>query len=143
LSAEGHGTVGHGCAKAGLKGAVDEKKFLALCEGRNPETGDRLTERLNSVHIVDGKLTANRRIFGDFAISPPKRVLILACATMTGSRLFISAGSEIAIIELERFAETRVRVAKQNGERGIESSDHEERKARDIDWTFSLESLQR
>jgi hypothetical protein len=34
---------GLGAEKLGLKGTVKEAEFLALCEGLNPATGDRLT----------------------------------------------------------------------------------------------------
>lgn len=94
--------LGTGAEKLGLKGAVGEKEFLALCEGLNPETGERLTQRLNSVRVTDGKLTANRRIFHDFTISPPKSVSIVALC------------HEDRVVGVHREA---VRVAKQNSER--------------------------
>jgi hypothetical protein len=50
----------------GLSGAVGEKEFLALCEGRNPQTGKWLTQRHNTVRHEDGHTAANRRIFHDF-----------------------------------------------------------------------------
>ena len=55
--------LGEGARKLGLAGAVAERDFLALCEGRNPQTGGRLTQRLNTMRSEKGKLTANRRIF--------------------------------------------------------------------------------
>ena len=35
--------------RLGLSGVVVEAEFLALCECRNPKTGERLTQRLNLV----------------------------------------------------------------------------------------------
>jgi hypothetical protein len=47
-----------------LQGTVDEAAFLALCEGRNPMTGLKLGQRMNTVHQDTGKdWVANRRIF--------------------------------------------------------------------------------
>jgi len=70
--------IGEAAKKLGLTSVVSEKDFLALCEGRNPQTGNRLTQRLNTVRSENGKITANRRIFYDFTISPPKSVSIVA-----------------------------------------------------------------
>ena len=109
--------LGMGAEKLGLKGAVGEKEFLAFCEGLNPETGDRLTQRLNSVRIEEGKPTANRRIFHDFTISPPKSVSIVALCHDDRIVAAHRDAVRLAMTELEKFAETRVRVAKQNTER--------------------------
>jgi conjugative relaxase-like TrwC/TraI family protein len=83
--------LGEGAKQLGLSGTVPEKDFLALCEGRKPETGGRLTQRLNTVRNENGKLTANRRIFHDFTTSPPKSVSIVAlCEDKACGRLNIS-----------------------------------------------------
>ncbi len=42
---------GQAAARLGLTGAVGEAEFLALCDGRNPRTGERLTQRLNSTRL--------------------------------------------------------------------------------------------
>jgi conjugative relaxase-like TrwC/TraI family protein len=109
--------LGIGAEKLGLKGAVGEKEFLALCEGLNPETGERMTQRLNSVRVTDGKLTANRRIFHDFTMSPPKSVSIVALCHDDRIVGVHRQAVRCAMVELEKFAETRVRIAKQNRER--------------------------
>src|ERR1700679_256049 len=80
--AEGQAVTGQwfgGAAeKLGLKGSVGEKEFLALCEGLNPDTGQRLTARKISKRWEAGKTVANRRVFYDFTISPPKSVSVVA-----------------------------------------------------------------
>src|SRR5450432_3160521 len=62
----------------GLKGKVGEADFLHLCEGLHPATGQRLTQRKNSRRQEEGKSVANRRVFHDFTISPPKSVSVVA-----------------------------------------------------------------
>jgi conjugative relaxase-like TrwC/TraI family protein len=101
----------------GLTGTVAEKDFLALCEGFHPETGKKLTQRYNTVRYEKGQVTANRRIFHDFTISPPKSVSIVAL--YEDARVIEEHRRAIrcALAELEKLAETRVRKSKQNGER--------------------------
>ena len=66
--------LGAGAEKLGVKGAVGKGAFIALGEGEHPETGLRLGQRLNSVRNEGGDAKANRRIFFDFTIAPPKSV---------------------------------------------------------------------
>ena len=68
---------GQGAEKLNLKDRIEEADFLALCEGMNPKTGERLTARLNSHRHENGLSVANRRVFYDFTLSPPKSVSIL------------------------------------------------------------------
>ncbi|HWA10539.1 MAG TPA: MobF family relaxase [Opitutaceae bacterium] len=109
--------LGEGARKLGLAGAVAERDFLALCEGRNPETGGRLTQRLNTMRSENGKLTANRRIFHDFTISPPKSVSIVALCYDKRIVDQHDRAVRVAMTELEKFAETRVRKSRQHGSR--------------------------
>ena len=67
--------LGQGAGLLGLSGKVGEKAFLSLCNGRHPETGERLMQRLNSTRRERNRIAANRRVFFDFTISPPKSVL--------------------------------------------------------------------
>ena len=109
--------MGVAAERLGLNGVVSEKDFLALCEGRNPQTGGRLTQRLNTVRSEQGKLTANRRIFHDFTISPPKSVSIVA---LIGDERVVELHHRAvrqAMTELEELAETRVRRKGQHGSR--------------------------
>jgi len=109
--------IGAAAKKLGLTAVVAEKDFLALCEGKNPLTGNRLTQRFNTVRSENGKLTANRRIFHDFTFSPPKSVSIVAlCEDKRVVELHDQAVRR-AMAELEKFAETRVRKLKQQDER--------------------------
>src|SRR5882672_9509500 len=68
---------GQGADQLGLKGSVKESDFLALCEGLNPTTGEKLTMRKNSRRQENGQSVANRRVFYDFTLSPPKSVSVV------------------------------------------------------------------
>ncbi len=109
--------IGEAAKKLGLTATVSEKDFLALCEGRNPKTENRLTQRFNTVRSENGKLTANRRIFHDFTFSPPKSVSIVALCEDKRIVELHDRAVRFAIVELEKFAETRVRKSKQQTER--------------------------
>ena len=100
---------GQGAARLNLTQTVSEAAFLALCEGNDPGTGKRLTARRNSIRRKGGKWVANKRIFYDWMISPPKSVSVIAL--LQDSRvidLHVSA-VKAALQELEKFAGTRVR----------------------------------
>jgi conjugative relaxase-like TrwC/TraI family protein len=72
--------IGAGAELLGLAGIVAKDDFLALCENKNPASGQRLTQRRNSVrhNALDDGQTANRRVFYDFTFSPPKSVSVAA-----------------------------------------------------------------
>jgi len=94
--------IGAGAERLGLNNAVTREQFHALCENRNPETTERLTQRQQKEN--------KRRVFFDFTCAPPKSVSVLA-VTMDDRRL-VEAHEEsarIAFRELETFAATRVR----------------------------------
>jgi conjugative relaxase-like TrwC/TraI family protein len=103
---------GLAAARLGLSGAVGEAEFLALCEGRNPKTGDQMTQRLNSVRreTLGGEL-ANRRVFYDFTISPPKSVSVVGLYQDDRILALHDRAVRTAMSELEKFAATRVRKA--------------------------------
>ena len=70
---------GQGSEVLGLAGAVRDKQFLRLCENLHPTTGTALTVRKKTTRrntAADGVSleVANRRVFYDFTISPPKSV---------------------------------------------------------------------
>ncbi len=109
--------LGHGAAQLGLTGAVAEKEFLALCAGHDPRTGERLTARKNTTRFEGQKHEPNRRIFYDFTISPPKSVSVVALYQDQRIVDLHNRAVRTAMTELEAFAETRVRTAKQNSER--------------------------
>jgi conjugative relaxase-like TrwC/TraI family protein len=109
---------GQGAEKLGLRGTVNEVAFLALCEGMNPATGQKLGQRMNTVRQEGGKDTvANRRIFFDFAIAPPKSVSVVALYQDDRIIALHNEAVRQTMLELEKFAETRVRKAGQNSER--------------------------
>jgi conjugative relaxase-like TrwC/TraI family protein len=94
--------IGAGAERLGLKNNVTREQFHALCENRNPNDGERLTQRQQKED--------KRRVFFDFTCSPPKSVSVLA-VTLDDERL-VAAHEEamrIAFRELETFAATRVR----------------------------------
>lgn len=119
--AEGRRIVGHwfgqGAEKLGLKGTVNEREFLALCDGLNPQSGGQMTLRRNTHRHEGGKTVANRRVFYDFTLSPPKSVSI--AALMHDDRILALHEKAVgtAMAELEKFAQTRVRKAGQTGAR--------------------------
>ena len=99
----------------GLVGSVQQAAFLRLCDNLHPQTNERLTQRRKTTRRVeDGsgneQEVANRRVFYDFTISPPKSVSIVAL--IGGDQRIVEAHQRavtVAMNELERFAETRVR----------------------------------
>ena len=94
--------IGAGAERLRLSQEVTRDQFYALCENRNPGTGERLTQRTQK--------EGQRRVFYDFTCSPPKSVSVLA-VTLDDDRL-VSAHEEsakLAFRELETFAATRVR----------------------------------
>ena len=109
--------IGRGAVSLGLSGKVEEKAFLDLCGGIDPRTGERLTQRLNSTRREEGRDEPNRRIFYDFVISPPKSVSVVALYQDSRIVEVHNQAIRVAMTELEAFAGTRVRKAKQKGER--------------------------
>src|SRR5205823_4446953 len=106
---------GKGAEELGLSGVTNEPEFLRLCRNLHPQTGERLTQRLNSKRVsVDGEGKAhefaNRRVFYDFTLSPPKSVSIVAL--VADDRRIIEAHDnavQAALEELQSYAATRVR----------------------------------
>ena len=58
---------GKGAERLGLSGQVDAQSYFALCDNRNPATGEQLTPRLKE----------NRRVGYDWTFSAPKAVSVL------------------------------------------------------------------
>ena len=74
---------GEGARQLGLSGVTNEQEFVNLCRNLHPQSGEQLTPRLNSKRVrvdKDGNVheSANRRVFYDFTLSPPKSVSIAA-----------------------------------------------------------------
>lgn len=94
--------IGLGAERLGLSAEVGGGQFEALCENKQPQTGERLTLRQNEKD--------NRRVFYDFTCSAPKSVSIMA-VTLNDERLVAAheQAVQIAFRELESFAATRVR----------------------------------
>jgi len=109
---------GDGSKALGLSGVTTEKEFLNLCNNLHPQTEEQLTPRMNSKRVrvdKDGNIheSANRRVFYDFTLSPPKSVSI--AALVGNDQRIIEAHDEavqVAMRELQIYAATRVR--KQN-----------------------------
>lgn len=115
--------IGGGAHLLGLSGIVRKEEFVALCENLHPGTGQRLTVRTKTHRQEksgDGseKKKADRRLFYDFAISPPKSISI--AALVAGDERLVDSHDRavrIAMRELERFAGTRVRRGGRNDDR--------------------------
>ncbi|MFZ0826829.1 MAG: MobF family relaxase [Verrucomicrobiia bacterium] len=109
---------GDGAKELGLAGVTTENAFMNLCRNLHPQSGQQLTPRLNSKRVrvdKDGNVheSANRRVFYDFTLSPPKSVSI--AALVGNDQRIIEAHDEavqVAMRELQTYAATRVR--KQN-----------------------------
>ena len=95
---------GKAAERLGLEGIVAKDVFEALCRNEQPGTGEPLTPRTN----------AERRIGFDLTFNCPKSVSVLFGLTRSDEllRAFQAAVNE-TMRELESFAETRVRKAKQ------------------------------
>src|SRR5664279_513498 len=94
--------IGAGAERLGLTNAVTREQFHALCENRDPNDDERLTQRQQKEN--------QRRVFFDFTCAPPKSVSLLA-VTLDDQRL-VEAHEEsarLAFRELETLAATRVR----------------------------------
>jgi conjugative relaxase-like TrwC/TraI family protein len=99
---------GKGSKRLTLSGSVKLDDFVKLCRNLDPQTDDLLTQRR----------MANRRVFYDFTMSPPKSVSIIA---LVGNDKRIEASHNravmIAMQELEKFAAARVRKNRTSGYR--------------------------
>ena len=106
---------GKGAADLGLSGVTNVEQFERLCDNLHPQTGQRLTLRQKTTRTevdVDGAEHehANRRVFYDFTISPPKSVSI--AALVGNDRRIVEAHERavtMALEQLQSFASTRVR----------------------------------
>ncbi len=106
---------GKGADELKLLGVTTEKDFLNLCRNIHPQTDERLTQRQNGKRIsVDEKGVthelANRRVFFDFTLSPPKSVSITAL--VGNDKRIIEAHDKavtVALRELQTYAASRVR----------------------------------
>ncbi|MEP6668764.1 MAG: MobF family relaxase [Chthoniobacter sp.] len=112
--------MGAGAVMLGLLGVVGQEQFLALCDNLNPTTGKRLTQRHKTTRrdeSGDGEV-ANRRVFYDFTLSPPKSVSV--AALVSGDERIVAAHSaavRLAVAELEKFATTQIHEGRQRRDR--------------------------
>src|SRR6266498_30424 len=104
------GWFGGGAERLNLSGVVQSQEFLALCDNQHPQTGEKLTRRLNNTRRSKGQVAANRRIFYDFTFSPPKSVSILTLVA-EDARLVESHHRAllVALQEFEQFSAVRLR----------------------------------
>src|SRR5579862_8227397 len=111
--------TGQGAELLGLSGSTHTDEFVKLCRNLHPETGERLTQRQNGKRItVDGHEQANRRVFYDFTLSPPKSVSI--AALIGDDQRIINAHDkavQTAFQQLEQYAAARVRKGEQTSYR--------------------------
>ena len=106
---------GRGAEDLGLTGVTRMDEFVRLCENLHPQTGEKLTLRLNTTRTDIGRdgqehESSNRRVFYDFTFSPAKSVSI---AALVGDDPRMVEAHEQAVTEalrqLQSFAATRVR----------------------------------
>ena len=105
---------GKGAESLGLGGMVEADDFIRLCDNLHPRTGESLTVRQKTTRRESDESggereVANRRVFYDFTLSPPKSVSIIAL--IGGDDRILRAhdrATRIALAELEKFAATRV-----------------------------------
>ena len=109
--------IGRGAELLGLEGRVREKEFLDLYGGLDPQSGERLTARLNSTRANGEAVESNRRIFYDFTISPPKSVSVVAMYQDSRVIELHNQAVRVAMRELEAFAEARIRIGGQRSQR--------------------------
>src|SRR6266498_5058003 len=109
---------GTGAERLGLSGKVHANDFLGLCVNQHPATGATLTQRTNDRRVEGEGTVANRRVFYDFTISPPKSVS-LAAFLGPDERIFAAHERAVrsALREFEAFAATRVRVRGEQSDR--------------------------
>jgi len=115
--------IGEGARRLGLSGVTNESEFVNLCRNLHPQSGEQLTPRLNSKRVSmdkDGNVreSANRRVFYDFTLSPPKSVSI--AALVGNDKRIIEAHDEavqVAMHQLQIYAATRVRTQGQHSQR--------------------------
>lgn len=100
---------GSGAETLGLSGVVTEREFLRLVEGLHPETGAKLTMRRNGSRREGTQVVGNRRILFDFTISPPKSVSVVGLLEDGRISGLHDQAVRTAMIELEKFAQSRVR----------------------------------
>lgn len=110
-------------ASIGLTGRVTRDDFINLCEGTEPRSGCPLTERKKAVRRErndDGEemTVANRRVFYDFTLSPPKSYSVLA---LIGGderlRELHRQAVKTAMAELEPFTACQVHKGRDHSER--------------------------
>ena len=109
--------IGQGAERLGLTGVVNEEAFIALCEGKHPETGQRLGQRMNSIRQEGEDVKANRRIFYDFTIAPPKSVSVVALNQDDRILKLHEKAVRQAMLELEKLAGARIRKSGQKADR--------------------------
>jgi conjugative relaxase-like TrwC/TraI family protein len=99
---------GKGAERLGLLGPVDQESYFALCDNRDPASGERLTPRQKE----------NRRVGYDWTFSAPKAVSVLY--EMSGDERILE-GFQNSYRETLRDAEaemkTRVRAGGKNEDR--------------------------
>jgi conjugative relaxase-like TrwC/TraI family protein len=99
---------GQGAVRLGLAGTVKHKAFNALCENRNPLTGEQLTPRTKD----------DRTVGYDFTFSVPKSVSLLYAMTEDEAVLgAFRAAMHDTMREIEAEMKVRVRKNGRNAER--------------------------
>ena len=97
--------LGQGALRLGLAGVVRRDNFESITKNLHPDSGDRLTARMNGA--------GNRRTWWDVAISPPKDVSVFAALADESTRRKIHRlhweATKVVASEMERFLGVRIR----------------------------------
>lgn len=100
--------MGKGAERLGLSGPVSREPFRALCQNRDPRTGEQLTPRMR----------ADRRVGVDFNFHVPKSVsLVYAVGRDFALRDAVWMAASQAMRAMEPWVETRVRQDGTNADR--------------------------
>jgi conjugative relaxase-like TrwC/TraI family protein len=118
---------GRGAEMLRLSGEVDKDAFFALCQNRNPETGEKLTPRTRD----------DRRVLTDFTLDAPKSVS-LALELGGDDRILDAFRQSVreTMAEIEKDVKTRVRKSFRNEDRetgNIIWAEHIHRTTRPVD----------
>lgn len=110
---------GRGAEQLGLEGQVELEQFERVRQGLHPETGDKLRQRKSADRIDrNGEKKSHGRNLYDLTFSAPKSLSIMAI--LAGDGRLIEAHDRAvkeALAETERWAATRVRTDRENGNR--------------------------
>jgi conjugative relaxase-like TrwC/TraI family protein len=85
--------AGRGAERLGLRGVVQRAQFVALLRNKDPNSGKRLTARMNTSRREKGKVVSNRQVGYGLVFGLPKSLSIYLA--ITGDKLVEGIGQVI------------------------------------------------